>query len=96
MLRDLWMEGGGETYCLRTKHLPQKLPSHPFPPPFRPVSFSPSLDPVHLPLWYRFTRDLATDDGIERKKEKKRKREKKRKERGSMIDESGSRVKIIF
>lgn len=100
MLRDLWMEGGGETYCLRTKHLPQKPPSHPFHPRV-PSALSRSLhrSTLYIYLWYRFTRDLATDDGIPSCRERKKKK-RKRRGKGRVIDESGScvkiRVKIIF
>ena len=55
--------------------------------PSGPVSFSSSVRPcVHLPLWYRFTRDLATDDGIPslagKKKRKKKKGEEERERKG--------------
>lgn len=93
MLRDLWMEGGGgETYCLRTKHLPQKPPSHPFPPPRVPSALSRSLHRSTLYIYLSGIDSLAilplTMGYVEKEKKK---REKKRKERGSMIDESGSR-----
>lgn len=70
------------------------LPSTPC--PFRPVSFSPSLDPVHLPLWYRFTRDLATDDGIRRERKKKEREEKEGKGFDDRRKWIKTRVKIIF
>lgn len=67
-----WAEGGGETYCLRTKHLPQKPPL----PSRVPSALSPSLhrSTLYIYLWYRFTRDLATDDGIPSRRERKKKR----------------------
>lgn len=84
--------GGGETYCLRTKHLPQKPPSHPFPPPRVPSALSRSLHRSTLYIYLSGIDSLAilplTMGYVEKEKKK---REKKRKERGSMIDESGSR-----
>lgn len=52
MLRDLWMEGGRGVKPTTNETSPSKTTLTPLPPPcpFRPVSFSPSLDPVHLPL----------------------------------------------
>lgn len=91
--------GWGETYCLRTKHLPQKPPSHPLPCPFWPVSFSPSVDPVHLPLvsihsrschWRRDTFALT-----KKKTKKERKKEKKGRTDDSAIGESERQLYVL-
>lgn len=91
--------GGGWNLLPTNETSPSKTTLTPLPStpcPFRPVSFSPSLDPVHLPLWYRFTRDLATDDGIRRERKKKEREEKEGKGFDDRRKWIKTRVKIIF